>query len=131
MNYRNKLFPTTMLQYHLLLLLIVALVFSNCGSSKHAGGAAQSQSNYNARRLLLRDEGKSQLSYIDLANPDKNWYEPVPAGRDIQLVGNGRVLIGTGNGYEEREIATGKKIVELTTFPALLQQDVYEMGTHC
>jgi len=30
---------------------------------------------------LLRDEGKSQLSYIDIANPDKNWYVPVPAGR--------------------------------------------------
>jgi hypothetical protein len=41
----------------------------------------------------------------------------VPPGRDLQLVGNGRVLIGTGAGYEEREIATGKKLFELASFP--------------
>lgn len=69
------------------------------------------------RKLLLRDEGLSQLSYVDISNPAKNWYVPVPAGRDIQLVGQGRVLIGTGNGYEEREISTGAKVFEMTSFP--------------
>jgi hypothetical protein len=75
----------------------------------------QQGSNFNTRRLLLRDEGLSQLSYVDLGNPTSNWYAPVPAGRDLQLIGNGRVLIGTGTGYEEREIATGKKVFELTS----------------
>ncbi len=107
-------------QYHLLLLIIISLALVNCSSSKSAGNKTQSVTNYDTRRLLLRDEGKSQLSYIDIANPDKNWYEPVPAGRDIQLVGNGRVLIGTGNGFEEREIATGKKVFELTSFTATI-----------
>jgi hypothetical protein len=68
------------------------------------------------RKLILRDEGLSQLSYVDLANPKKNWYMPIPAGRDLQLVGDGKVLIGTGTGYEEREIKTGTKVKELTTF---------------
>jgi hypothetical protein len=117
MKYRNKLIEIAMLQSSLLLLFIVALAFANCGSSKSAAGGDKSINTYNTRQLLLRDEGKSQLSYINLANPDKNWYVPVPPGRDIQLAGNGRVLIGTGNGYEEIEIATGKKIVELITFP--------------
>jgi hypothetical protein len=67
-------------------------------------------------RLLLRDEGISKLSYVDLAKLDKNWYVTVPAGRDIQLVGKGRVLIGTGTGYEERLIATGAKVSEITSF---------------
>jgi len=67
-------------------------------------------------RLLLRDEGISKLSYADLDKPDKNWYVSVPAGRDIQLVGKGRVLIGTGKGYEERLIATGEKVAEITSF---------------
>jgi hypothetical protein len=70
--------------------------------------------------MLLRDEGLSQLSYIDIANPATNWFVPVPAGRDIQLAGNGRVLIGTGNGYEEREIATGNKVFELSSFPGTI-----------
>ncbi len=69
------------------------------------------------RHFLLRDEGISQLAYIDEANPANNWYTPIPTGRDMQLVGNRRVLVGTGNGYEEYEIATGKKVFELTTFP--------------
>ncbi|HET9277243.1 MAG TPA: hypothetical protein VFN95_03635 [Flavitalea sp.] len=64
----------------------------------------------------MRDEGLSQLSYVDLANPVSNWQVAIPAGRDIQLVGNDRVLIGTGLGYEEREISTGKKVHELTAF---------------
>ena len=76
----------------------------------------QQGSSFTTRRLLLRDEGLSQLSYVDIGNPTSNWYVPVPSGRDLQLIGNGRVLIGTGTGYEEREIATGKKVSALTSF---------------
>ena len=72
------------------------------------------------RHFLLRDEGISQLAYIDEADPSKNWYTPIPTGRDMQLIGNGRVLVGTGNGYEEYEIATCKKVFELTTFPGTI-----------
>lgn len=72
--------------------------------------------NSQLHRLLLRDEGISKLSYVDLDKPEKNWYVTVPAGRDIQLVGKGRVFIGTGTGYEERLIATGEKVVEVTAF---------------
>ncbi len=76
--------------------------------------------DYPNRKMLLRDEGLSQLSYVDLANPSANWYLPVPAGRDMQLVGGGRVLIGTGNGYEEREITTGNKVSEMAAFAGTL-----------
>jgi hypothetical protein len=89
-------------------------------SQKLNSNNVQSNSSYDNRKLLLRDEGMSQLSYLDFANPANNWYVPIPVGRDMQLVGNGRVLIGTGDGYEEREIATGKKVFELTTYPGTL-----------
>jgi len=72
--------------------------------------------NHSTRRLLLRDEGLSQLSYVDISKPTSNWYTPVPPGRDLQLIGNGKVLIGTGSGYEEREITSGKKVFELASF---------------
>jgi hypothetical protein len=103
-------------QYLLLFIsaVFITTVFTNCASQRASGGQSP---NYNTRKLLLRDEGLSQLSYIDIANPKANWVVPVPAGRDIQLVGNGRVLIGTRNGYEEREITTGNKVHELTSFP--------------
>ncbi|MEO5564673.1 MAG: hypothetical protein ABIR18_14605 [Chitinophagaceae bacterium] len=69
-----------------------------------------------SHRLLLRDEGLSQLSFVDPGNEKNNWYVPIPAGRDMQLVGRGRVLVGTGNGYEERLITTGEKVFELTSY---------------
>ena len=72
------------------------------------------------KKFLLRDEGLSQLSYEDVMNPANNWYVPVPPGRDIQLVGHGLVLIGTGKGYEERKITTGEKVAELTSFEGTL-----------
>lgn len=117
MNRISRILRKNISPYHLLLIGIVSFLFTGCTSPKKASGYSSLQNDYNDRHLLLRDEGMSQLSYQDLANPDKNWYVPVPPGRDMQLVGNGRVLIGTGSGYEEREIATGKKLFELTSFP--------------
>ncbi|WP_207426690.1 hypothetical protein [Pedobacter sp. SYSU D00535] len=69
------------------------------------------------RKFLLRDEGLSQVSLVNLDDSTRNWMVKVPAGRDLQLVGNGRVLIGTGNGYEELDITSGKKLKEVTTYP--------------
>ena len=106
-----------MKQYLLLCSVFITVFLLGCSSSKTSGTKSY---NYNNRKLILRDEGLSRLSYIDIANPEANWYVPVPAGRDLQLVGNGRVLIGTGNGYEEREIATGNKVHEVTSFPGTL-----------
>lgn len=100
--------------FRLICAICISAVFTQCGSQR--SGNSQ-QLNYNNRRLLLRDEGLSQLSYVNLADSGSNWYVPVPAGRDMQLVGSGRVLIGTGNGFEEREITTGNKVYELTSFP--------------
>jgi hypothetical protein len=72
------------------------------------------------QKMLLRDEGLSQLSYIDLKDSSANWYVPIPNGRDMQLVGNGRILIGTNNGYEERDIRDGSKRYELANFPGTI-----------
>ncbi|MBC7873767.1 MAG: hypothetical protein H7Y01_07225 [Ferruginibacter sp.] len=110
----------TLKRYLLLVISVLSLAFCNCGSQKLAAKNNELNSNYKTRRMLLRDEGLSQLSYLDLANPAANWYLPVPPGRDLQLTGRGRVLIGTGTGYEEREISTGKKVVELTSFPGTI-----------
>ena len=91
---------------------VVSIYFFSCSSQRSIAAAT----DYSNRRLILRDEGLSQLSYVDLANEKNNWYVAVPVGRDLQLVGNSRVLIGTGTGFEERDIATGKKVFELTSY---------------
>ena len=100
----------TLFRSYLLALVGICLILPACSS-------LQSIKSPNARKLILRDEGLSQLSYVDLSDSSKNWYAAVPAGRDLQLVGDGKVLIGTGTGYEERDIANGTKVSELTTYP--------------
>ena len=115
-KYPGKRLPFT--KFPLLFICLLYLALASC-STKQIGNST-STGNNTSRRLLLRDEGLSQLCYVDVTNPAANWYVPVPAGRDLQLVGAGRVLIGTGNGYEEREIATGKEIAALTTFPGTI-----------
>jgi len=95
------------LKVHLLLILSIGFAFPAC---------SQRASDPSKRKLILRDEGLSQLSFEDTGNPEANWYTKVPPGRDLQLIGNGLVLIGTGTGYEEREVASGKKVKELTSY---------------
>jgi hypothetical protein len=111
MNTTNRIRP-------LFWCIVLSVLCSRCSSSKATAGSASAAITH--QRLLLRDEGLSQLSYEDLRNPAANWYLPVPPGRDMQLTGHNRVLIGTGNGYEERDITTGKKLLEVTAFPGTI-----------
>ncbi|MXV17305.1 hypothetical protein [Hufsiella ginkgonis] len=90
---------------------LVAILLTSLHSFGQATGYAA------GRKLLLRDEGLSQLSYVDFADPAASWFVKVPAGRDLQLIGNGLFMIGTANGYEQYEIKTGKKVKEVTSFP--------------
>lgn len=100
-----------LIKAQLLLWAGLSFVFSSCSVTKSA------KPDYaKSRKMLLRDEGLSKLSYVDLSNPSKDWFVTVPLGRDLQLIGNEKVLIGTSNGYEERDIATGNKAFELTKF---------------
>jgi hypothetical protein len=68
-------------------------------------------------RLLLRDEGNPALVYIDVRNSENNWRVDIPKGRDIQLIGDDRVLVGTENGWEERDISTGAQVNAFTGQP--------------
>lgn len=90
--------------------ILTVLAISACSVANY------SQKQTDNRQMILRDEGLSQLSYVNPRNPSQNWYVPVPAGRDLQLVGNGRVMIGTGDGYEERSLKTGEKLSAITAF---------------
>jgi len=56
------------------------------------------------------------VSYVELGNPAAGWQAAVPYGRDLQLVGDGRFLIGTDDGFEERALATGEVMVQQAGF---------------
>ena len=79
------------------------------------------------RRMLIRDEGKSTLHYVNLANPAENWATKTTGwARGMQLVGNGVVLGGREDGYEEYDLKTGMVLKQVKSFPNT--QSAYRMA---
>jgi len=54
--------------------------------------------------MLLGDEGNSALHYVDLDAPHQNWTYRGP-GRDLQLIGNRRVLRSRPQGFVELDLS--------------------------
>lgn len=65
------------------------------------------------RRLLLNDEGASAVHHLDLDAPSRSWTFSGP-GRDLQLIGDGRVLRSTPTGFIELALADGRLLREVT-----------------
>jgi hypothetical protein len=91
---------------------------AGAGGATGAGGGGASPGT--PHKLLLRDEAQSMVSYVEIGNPVAGWHVTVPYGRDLQLVGNNRFMIGTDNGWEERSLADGSPVVQQTAFPGTL-----------
>ncbi|HUR60058.1 MAG TPA: hypothetical protein VM029_20210, partial [Opitutaceae bacterium] len=68
--------------------------------------------------FLALDEGLVTLLHVDERNPDRDWVVPVGRAtpRDLQLIGDGRVLVGHDAGYTEFDLATGKVRREVARF---------------
>ena len=61
--------------------------------------------------LLAIDNHWNRLLYLDECRPGKSWTIAIPAGsRDLQLVGDGKLLVSHGNGAAEYDLATGRKL---------------------
>jgi hypothetical protein len=65
------------------------------------------------RRLLLNDEGSAAVHYLDLDWPSHNWTFQGP-GRDLQLIGDGRLLRSTPTGFVELALTDGRLLREVT-----------------
>lgn len=64
--------------------------------------------------FLAIDEGLVQLLHIDERDPARDWIVPLdhPAARDMQLIGDNRLLIGHHHGWSEFDIATGRLLFD-------------------
>ena len=60
--------------------------------------------------FIAIDEGHATLLHINERDQAKNWLVPIgqPAARDMQLIGDGKILIGHHHGYSEFDIALGR-----------------------
>jgi len=65
------------------------------------------------RRLLLNDEGSAAVHYLELDAPGQSWTFRGP-GRDLQLIGDGRVLRSTPTGFVELALSDGRLLREVT-----------------
>ncbi len=61
-------------------------------------------------RFICVDNGRNQLIHVNQFNPARNWKVKVPAGtRDLQLLGNGKVLVSHGNGASIYKLTDGSR----------------------
>lgn len=67
--------------------------------------------------FIAIDEGHATLLHINERDQSKNWIVPIgqPAARDMQIIGNGKILIGHHHGYSEFDIALGRLVKEFKT----------------
>lgn len=55
--------------------------------------------------ILYDDDGK--LWRVNKSDPSKNWSVNSGTGRDLQLVGDGKVMLGKSNGWDEYQLSNG------------------------
>jgi hypothetical protein len=69
-------------------------------------------------KFLAIDEGNCTLLYVDENDPSRNYAVPIgkTTPRDMQLIGNDRLLIGHNNGYSEIDIATGEMVKDFSEY---------------
>ena len=71
--------------------------------------------------FIAIDEGLGNLLYVNENDSTANWIVPIgrSAPRDMQLVGNNRILIGHTNGYTEFDLTTGSVKREVLTYDSV------------
>jgi hypothetical protein len=67
------------------------------------------------------DEGLNNLLYVNENDSAANWIVSIgrSAPRDMQLVGNNRILIGHNNGYSEYDLTTGSVKRQLLSYDSV------------
>jgi hypothetical protein len=62
------------------------------------------------QELILYDDSNGRLMYVNNAKPGANWISNSGMGRDLQIVGTGRVMLGKFDGWDEYRLSDGVKV---------------------
>lgn len=85
------------------------LVLSTIGARGAPGGIRH--------EMVLVDESRAQLLYVNQHEPTRNWAVKMPGrGRDFQLIGDGRLLVSMPDGYCEFGLADGAVLKRVRGF---------------
>jgi hypothetical protein len=90
------------------------------GGSSGAVGFSAPQS------LIVYDDSNGRLLYVNNANPSVSWTSNSGTGRDLQLVGGGRVMLGKSDGWDEYQLSNGAKASGQHGFAGT--QDAYRLA---
>src|SRR5579871_1598993 len=68
--------------------------------------------------FIAIDEGLSNLMRVDEKEPKKNWLVHIGKAhpRDMQLEGDGRLLISHDHGYSEYDVQTGRLLKDISLY---------------
>lgn len=64
-------------------------------------------------KVLLSDEGNQKVHYIDMNDGSKNWSISL-ANRDMQLIGDNKLLLSTNAGFEEYDLSSRKQLKKVS-----------------
>jgi hypothetical protein len=64
----------------------------------------------NHQEFILYEDSAGKLFYVNNANASKNWTVNSGTGRDLQLIGSGKVMLGKGDGWDEYSLSDGSKV---------------------
>lgn len=68
------------------------------------------------REILMYNDGTpGELIYVNNATPAMNWRVTSGAGRDMQLIGGGRVMLGKSGGWDEYQLSNGARVGGVST----------------
>jgi hypothetical protein len=96
------------------LIVLIILLMQSAGAIKH--------------KFVAIDEGLGRLLYVNEYDSTTNWIDTLnrkvsgdtlSAFRDMQLVGNNRILIGHNRGYTEYDLTTGAVKKQLITYDSV------------
>jgi hypothetical protein len=75
------------------------------------GGAAGTAGNPMHREIVMyNDANGGQLLYVNSEKPAMNWKVNSGTGRDLQLVGGGKVMLGKSGGWDEYQLSNGMRV---------------------
>ena len=63
----------------------------------------------NHKEFILYEDSAGKLFYVNNTTPSSNWTVNSGTGRDLQLIGGGKVMLGKGDGWDEYMLSNGAK----------------------
>lgn len=89
---------------------------SNAGAGGGGGGGHPGTDDPPAHRELILYDDDGKLWYVNNAEPARNWSVASGTGRDLQLIGAGRVMLGKSNGWSEYLLSDGSMVGGTASF---------------